>query len=650
MSDLSAEQVVDIARPGGIELSADGSRVAYVVSTGGKKDEHGVSALWVAPIDGSAPPRQFTSGESKESSPRWSPDGRQLAFLSDRAERGTAALYLLPIDGGEARRLGDKESKREVKQFAWSPGGGQIAFSSADEPDEEEERREKERDDANVYGERLQYARLRLLSLASNEVTTLVSQERHVADFVWHPRGTELAYVTWQTPELESMAHEHVIERIPVAGGEPQVVCRWSGMVNNLTWSEDGKVLFFIGSATRKAQSSMVVYCVDAEGGEPRRLAGGETNCIYYLYPLHHQQQVAIAAVEGLSLNLYRLDGQSGELSRIFPSEEESRREDSAFDAADVRQLEDGRVAVAMARGSSVQPPEVWAGIGGAGEPLKELRQLSTHNAGLAGISFVQQEAFYWTASDGLKLDGLLLRPPTAVEGERLPTVVLVHGGPYGCWMAGFNLSWGKWAQWLALAGYAVLMPNPRGGSGHGEEFAAAALGDVGGADYGDVMAAVDAAIERGIADPERLGIGGWSQGGFMSAWAVTQSDRFKAAIMGAGVSDWGLMVQTSDLPDFEQELGRTAPWDGLEAQRHRELSPITFASRVKTPVLILHGENDARVPVSQAIGFHRALRHYQVPTEMVLYPREPHGIGERAHQLDLLRRVRRWYDRWLRA
>src|SRR5579884_629005 len=177
-----------------------------------------------------------------------------------------------------------------------------------------------------------------------------------------------------------------------------------------------------------------------------------------------------------------------------------------------------------------------------------------------------------------------------------------------------------------------------------------AARGDVGGADYADVMSALDAAIERGIADPERLGIGGWSQGGFMTAWAVTQTRRFKAAIMGAGVSDWGMMAMTSDIPDFERELGGSVPWDGLEYQNHLRLSPISFARETKTPVLILHGEKDARVPLTQAIGFHRALREYGVPTELVVYPREGHPIRERMHQLDLLRRVRSWYDRWLRS
>jgi len=227
---------------------------------------------------------------------------------------------------------------------------------------------------------------------------------------------------------------------------------------------------------------------------------------------------------------------------------------------------------------------------------------------------------------------------------------MLVHGGPYGRWGHEFYFHALDWVQWLALAGYVVLMPNPRGGSGHGERFANAVRGDAGGADYADVMSALDAAIERGIADPDRLGIGGWSQGGFMTAWAVTQTKRFKAAIMGAGISDWGMMVMTSRMPDFQRVLGGSAPWEGAGPHPHARYSPISFVREVKTPVLILHGQEDPQVPVSQAIGFHRALREQRVPTELVVYPREPHSISERAHQLDVLKRVRGWYDRWLRS
>jgi dipeptidyl aminopeptidase/acylaminoacyl peptidase len=184
---------------------------------------------------------------------------------------------------------------------------------------------------------------------------------------------------------------------------------------------------------------------------------------------------------------------------------------------------------------------------------------------------------------------------------------------------------------------------------GHGESFAAAARGAVGREDFADVMSAVDAAVARGIADPDRLAIGGWSQGGFMSAWAVTQTERFKAAVMGAGISDWSMMVSTSDLPEFERELAGRAPWDYLPGSPAVEGgSPIAFARSVTTPTLILHGEQDERVPVSQAVAFYRALRDTGVPVELVTYPREGHHISEYGHQVDLLQRVRSWYDRWL--
>jgi dipeptidyl aminopeptidase/acylaminoacyl peptidase len=210
-------------------------------------------------------------------------------------------------------------------------------------------------------------------------------------------------------------------------------------------------------------------------------------------------------------------------------------------------------------------------------------------------------------------------------------------------------VSWGDWGQWLATSGYVVLMPNPRGGFGHGEAFAAAARGDVGGADWLDVLSAVDTAVERGIADAQRLGIGGWSQGGFMTAWAVTQTDRFRAGIDGAGPTEWGWMAATSDMGGFEAELGGSTPWDGPGPHRHAAISPLSYARHVSTPLLILHGENDERVPVSQATSFHRALRELGATVEMVIYPREPHGIRERNHQIDLLRRVRAWFDAYLR-
>jgi dipeptidyl aminopeptidase/acylaminoacyl peptidase len=641
MPELTADIIADVALPRDLDLSPDGSRVVYALVPIGKKAEHNSSPIWVAPTDGSSPPRRFTAGTAADTSPRWSPDGRQIAFLSDRESRGTAQLFLIDADGGEARSLTPTTNKRAVERFAWSPGGGQIAFASADEPTDEDTRREKERDDAEVFGERLHYARLRLLSVATGEVTTLFAGEGHVTAIAWSPEGKEIAYQLWETPAIESIGREVRLERVAIAGATPQPVGIFPNGVSGLVWA--GGSLVFIGTAQGRPQSSNAIWTIPVAGGKPRLVALSEESCAEALAPAGDRPVATVAY--GLAAQIQRLNPESGALEPLSADDPE-QLDDIGGVAA--QSLADGRIALAGLRSTGNQPWEIWAGYASPGERL-QLRQITHHQTELQGIEFGPQEPFLWSAPDGLALDGLLVRPPDAPEGP-LPTFVLVHGGPYGRWEPGFNLSWGNWAQWLALAGYAVLMPNPRGGFGRGERFAAAARADVGGADNHDVMTMVDAAIERGIADPERLAIGGWSQGGFMTAWAVTQTGRFKAGIMGAGVSDWGMMVMTSDLPDFERALGGSAPWEGVGPHRHAELSPISFAANVTTPLLILHGQNDARVPLSQAIGYHRALREHGVPTELVTYPREPHSIGERNHQADILRRVRAWCDRWIRG
>jgi len=648
MTDLTAELIADLTFPQAPQLSPDGRFVAYTLAGISKRGEFETSTLWVAATDGSEAPRQFTAGTAHDHSPRWSPDGLQLAFLSDRAKRGTDQLYLISAAGGEARSLTDTEHDKPVEAFLWSPGGGQIAFTSVDELTEEDKRRDEARDDARVYGERLPHARLRLVSVATGEVTTLAAGPRHVAAFAWAPHGTGLAYLVRPAPALEHAGRADIVEVVPLAGGEVRAVCRLpaGGSVAELTWSGDGETLLLIAPVGFKNQSSYAVYAVPASGGKPARLALGEDSCAGRLEQPPGSSRAVVEVGRALATELHWLDPKTGELEPPYtPSEDDP----SDLSGWDVRPLEGGSAVVTVVKSSGDKPWEVHVGRAQAADTPVALQQLSHHQTALSGLTFSSQTPFTWTAADGLTLDGWAVRPPDAT-GEPLPTIVLVHGGPYGRWGGGLNLSWAAWAQWLALAGYAVLLPNPRGGYGRGERFAASVRGAVGKEDFGDVVAMVDAAVAQGITDPERLGIGGWSQGGFMSAWAVTQTNRFKAAIMGAGVSDWGLMVQTSDVPNFERDLGGSAPWDGAGPHPHAAISPISFARNVKTPVLILHGENDERVPLSQAVGFHRALREFGVPTELVVYPREPHGIRERAHQIDLLGRVRSWYDRWLNA
>jgi dipeptidyl aminopeptidase/acylaminoacyl peptidase len=633
---LLEDLIVSLAYPEDPQLSPDGRLVAWVATPYGREGDHPEGAIWIAPSDGAEPARRFTYGNGRDEHPRWSPDGQSLAFLSDRAERGVTALYRMATSGGEARLLHKRE--KSISAFEWSPGGDRVAFLAPDDPADEDKRRVEQRDDADVYGERWEYNRLRILSVESGEATALETGDRHVLEIAWSPDGARIAFLASPTPEIESYGHtELYVAR--VADGQAQRLCSiasWGAM--QVGWSSDGRSLLYVGSHDPLPQSAFTTYAVDVMTGESRVLAPREDDeeCGLAIRPVSSTGRAMLCVARGLTSRLERIDLETDERELVYGPD----RGDFAPAFSVIAGRDDETVlAIVQSRGN--QPPEVHAGTPGS------LQRLSDHHEDLASTALGTQEPFYWTAPDGLELDGLLIRPPEAADGP-LPTVVLVHGGPYGRWSDSWHLRPTSWGQWLAIHGYAVLMPNCRGGLGHGNEFAKAARGDVGGKDFLDVMSAVDAAIESGIADADRLGIGGWSQGGFMTAWAVTQTNRFKAGVMGAGISDWGMMSMTSDVPTFESVLSGDRPWDGPGPHNADRLSPISYAANVETPLLILHGKEDARVPVSQAIGYERALRERGVPVQLVTYPREPHGIRERAHQRDLLRRVRGWYARWL--
>ncbi|MHB8647099.1 MAG: S9 family peptidase [Thermomicrobiales bacterium] len=635
---LTEDLIVSLAYPDDPQLTPDGSRVAYVAACYGQESDHPEGTIWIAPTDGSAMARQWTFGAGRDDTPRWSPDGQTLAFLSDRAERGTMALYRMPAAGGEAEKLIGR--KKSIAFFAWSPDGTRIAFLAPDDPTDEDERREKERDDADLYGERWPYNRLRILDLSNGEGTTLPTGDMHITECAWSPDGTTIAYFAQPTSELDDR-HTTTLYTISAAGGEARRLCRTTGG-SDLAWGESeaiGDLLVFVAPHELVAQCSYTVWAVSADGGEPTVMGttATDTACAAALRTAPSQPRLFAALAKGLTTELVAFNTPTG-VPTIFWTHPTGDL--SAYGVAMPPHAAEPTVAVVRSAGN--EPPELWVGSPG------ELYRVSDHHAALRDVQFGKQEPFYWGAPDGLALDGILIRPPDAPDGP-LPTVVLVHGGPYGRSSNGFHIRPLDWGQWLATHGYAILMPNYRGGLGHGNAFAKMARGAVGEGDFRDVMSMVDAAIDRGIADPERLGIGGWSQGGFMTAWAVTQTDRFKAGVMGAGVSDWNMMTMTSDLPTFEAALGGDRPWDGPGPHNAARLSPISYTKNAHTPLLILHGKNDARVPVTQAIGFERALRERGVPVQFVTYPREPHGVRERNHQRDILRRVRIWYDRWLK-
>lgn len=639
---LTPELISTTWEPEEVRLSPDGTTVVWVAGPHGKEGEHAEKGIWLAPTDGSAPARRLTRGGA-DTSPRWSPDGSRLAFLSDRADRGTAGVHVIDPAGGEATAVAVR--KRAVAGLSWSPDSATIAFLAPDEPDDEDERRTKDRDDPEVFGERDPANRLFTVPAGGGEVTQLALAGSevtapHPTELAWSPGGDRIALIARPTPELDlsTRAGVYLVAAGAAAGDQPAagaVLVATTPWAASLAWSADGATLVVLGKQAGSLQSSATVWAMPAAAGAGATVLGPrieETLCALEVRAAGPggPTPFVVSIADGIETRLeWRGDGGKTEL--LWESSGELLDFDVVVTAG-------GPVVATLAHVDS-GPLEVWAGAPGG------LRRLSDHHAAWSGIEFGAVEELVTRTADGLELHSIVVLPVTAAPGP-YPTVVLPHGGPYWRMARNIHCSWHDWSQLLAVAGYAVIMPNFRGGQGHGNAFSTAVNGNPG-IEFADVEAVIVTAVDAGITDPERLGIGGWSNGGFLTAWAVTRTDRFKAAIMGAGVSSWQAMSMTSDVPTFTGDVAGGSPWSG-DPGRSLEHSAITYADRVSTPILMLHGKEDVRVPLSQSIGFHRALRERDLPVELVVYPREPHSIGERRHQEDLMRRVLDWYATYL--
>jgi dipeptidyl aminopeptidase/acylaminoacyl peptidase len=637
--ELTAELVVDGVVPSEPVISPDGCWVAYVVAPVGQRAERRICALRLAAADGGAPPGKLTAGMAADFGPRWAPDSASVFFLSDRA--GSPQLHRIWLGGGEAEVLTDWHGGIFA---AWPLADGRlVAVVAADEPTEDDKRRRAERDDAIVWGEQLRPGRLRVLDLATGELRTVDGLgRRHVAELAPRPEGAALAVISWASPEKDPGAITNELHVVDPETGTVHDLGRIGPRARApVWWQADGSWhLAYLARLERFGGYGGYAVCdvaVTAAAGVHRDLTEGMAACPADLAQVADGPPLALFA-DGLDTAIYRLDPGLRRFRCL-----------SARDGlvGSLTASRSGEVVAALAA-TSCEPVNVHAG-----PPGGPLIRLSDTQPALRAISWGTQERLSYRASDGLDLDGLLILPPgrSRVDGP-FPLVTWVHGGPPARHADEFLLGPRSPGRWLAAAGYAVFLPNPRGGVGHGRDFAAAVVrsagGAVGGADWSDIVSGIDLLIAEGVADPDRLGIGGASYGGFMAAWAIGQTDRFKAAMMDAGISDWGTQLATSEFGTLDAALGGSCGWEGTGPHPHDQVSPISFASKVRTPVLIVHGEDDTNVPVGQAIYFHRALRWFGIEHELVIYPREGHRYVERNHQLDLLRRTRAWFERWL--
>ncbi|GAA1227464.1 hypothetical protein GCM10009676_07140 [Prauserella halophila] len=607
--------------------------LCYVLAPISRTGNHLDTEIWLVNTDDVTTSHRATTDTATESRPRWSADSGTLFFLSDCADRSTSQVHRLALADGTA----DPVTNWGAGIIDHLPLADltMVALLAEDELTEQDAHRIRDRDDAIVVGEREPRARLRLLDLRTGLVTTPdVFGDRHVVELRQRPDGGPLAVLTRASSDKDYGPRTGQLHLFDLRTGTATDFGAVEAEAHSLAWwpGEDGWHLAHLALTPPVLQAGTAVFDLAVDSRTVRNRTSDLPMCPTELHQTDADPLVVFA--DGLNTTLARLDP----TGPTTLSQHTGCLDDlSTTPAGDT---------IAALTSTRYQPANVH--IGPATGPL---RRLTNTRPELDAIALGAQQPLNHRAADGLDLDGLLVLPvgSSAADGP-FPLVTIVHGGPYDRYADRFQLSWVPSAQWLAAAGYAVFLPNPRGGKGHGHQFAASVAGRIGQEEWTDIQTGIDLLIAEGVADPDRLGIAGGSHGGFMSAWAVGQTDRFRAALVVAGVIDWGMLTATGEYGLFEAALGGSTGWSGIGPHPHDAVSPISFAGRVRTPVLLLHGAEDTNVPLGQSVYFHRALRHFGVEHEFVIYPREGHSIRERNHQLDVLRRTRAWFDRWLQS
>jgi len=620
------------------QLSPDGRTVAFVVTQADMKANFRNSDLWIVSTDGGAP-QQLTRGPKRDDQPLWSPDGRNIAFISDRD--GKPQIYLISPSAGEAYKLTDH--RVGIQSFAWSPDGKSIAFIAADPIPEEREKEKREGFDQIVVDQEHQYAHISRIDIESKKVTHLTEGPLHAVELAWSPDGQQIAFTGRNTPKLADMFTTEIY-LISANGGALRQLTQNQRAENNLAWSFDGKKLSYLSTSDKYPSigPSRVHLLTMPQGGEPKVLQRGFDGYIRNHVWSRDGKYIYLQVDYRVNRHIYRMSADGAELESLTVQPGAI----SAFSLS-------ANDRIAYLYETPERPADVWFSnlqrpAGAAfGDLLLRSDRLTGMNPEVGSLLLGKTEVVRWKSSkDGREIEGLLVYPISYNVGQRYPLITSVHGGPEGAYVQSFMASHNEFPHVLAAEGYAYFFPNFRGSSNYGAAFAEANVGDLGGGDFQDIMSGIDFLIQKGIADPNRLGIKGWSYGGYMSGWAIGHSDRFKAAAFGAGLSNAISYYSQADIQHQRETLHQGNPW--RNPQNMIERSPVMYLQNARTPSLIFHGEKDERVPLPQSLETYMGLRKHNVPAELVIYPREPHGLREPKHQLDKMRRELAWFKRYL--
>jgi dipeptidyl aminopeptidase/acylaminoacyl peptidase len=644
---ITPEDYLSFKFVGDPHISPDGRVIAYVLTTIDQKKNRRESSIWVVPGDGSAAPRRLSAEGFSSSSPRWSPDGKTLAILSARSsdlpagETPKAQIYLLSIaGGGEAIAL--TKLKNGVQSYQWSPEGSRIVVVSTSGPMDGVATADRKSDvrhythiqykfnDSGWFDDKRRH--LWVVSVPGGDAKQITEgQDWNDTDPQWSPDGTRIAFVSDRTGKAYDDSHNTDVWVIPAAGGTLTKISDHAFEDENPRWSPDGKQILFTGQTA--VHQFAKLYIADSAGGAASKLAVKDFDSIAGELRWPTPGSVLFTAGVKGETQIFRADL----AERTFAAVTSGPRGIHAFDVNEIA----GKMAY-LANDFQHLDDLYISNLDGSGE-----RQLTHVNSELwAQLELQPVERLTYKSTDGWPIDGFFVKPLGWQAGKKYPMVLVIHGGPEGM----FGVDWYHEFQVYAAKDWAVFFCNPRGSTGYGEKFERGEINNWGGMDYQDIMAGVDAALKQyPWVDANDLGVTGGSYGGYMTNWIVSHTNRFKAAVTLRSVSNFISDEGTRDGSYGHEDYFKGILFDDFD--QYWDASPLKYARNVRTPTLILHSDNDFRVPIEQGEQWFRALQHYGVPSELVLFPRENHNLtrtGEPKHLVESLNWQIYWFERYL--
>lgn len=628
-SELTVDDVVNLRSVSDVAVSPNGKKIAYVLRTPrSAMDEPGGSrsVIWVVSAKG-GDARRMSAPDRSSSSPRWSPDGTWIAFRSGRPGSDGSQIFRISPTGGEAEQLTKSEGR--ISSFDWSPDGKSIAYLASRVDNDKEKKAKEEGRDWKTTDVKPRFQRLWVFDVAKRKAKALIDRDIHVAHFEWAPDSARLAMQASKRADVDGVmmySSLYTVER----SGKANVLTKPGGKLGDIAWSPKGDRIAYLGAVDIHDPTAGVLFTIPAGGGEPKALTRefeGTGQALEWL----DGDEITMLANRGTKTAIYRVSAGDGAMKTVVDSGPVCRR----FD------IDHRGKTMACVGSTANHPNEVFVGSAKG----KSLRRVTRSNPDLAGKKLGAQEVVRWKAKDGLEIEGVVVKPIGFKEGTRYPLAVLVHGGPEGVSLNGWNTAALYPAQLFAARGYVVLMPNYRGSQGRGVAYGKSDQGDLGGKEFTDVIAGIDHLAAKGWVDVDRVGMGGWSYGGYFSGLAATMhSSRFKASVVAAAITNWVSFTGTSEI-EHENSLvhWNLWPYDNFELAWSR--SPMAHVAKSKTATLVVHGEADTRVPPEQATELYRGLRHFNPKTQILLYPREGHGLGEKAHQKHFAQAFVDWFE-----